>query len=198
MPEEQTSAQQAYREPPEGKEPPVWELDGHLAVRTGSRAPKVCLRCGSTRDVVRVPEVLTWVPKEHRVNRALWGTLFGALGGAIAGAMEDRHRKWAKLDVPICAACQVRRRSARWYALLAAIAFGILMFYVFQSARALGIWLVLGLLVGGVLGLVVIVRVLASRWKTEPERIEDGFVVFRVSERVMEAMLSRTQKRARK
>lgn len=167
-----------YAPPKHDQEPPRGEAT--LFVRRDERLPEICVKCARTGDLMH--RAHTFVTQPQRKNAVMLGALFGALGGAIAGAAAARTQRTAKLDLPICGACNARWDNGRWLVfgglLLTAVA--VLFTFVVGQA-ALSAVARLGILFAG-LGAIIAASVLAKKGQLSALHIDDeGVVILGVS-----------------
>lgn len=92
--------------------PPLPALrEGELVVvPQGTSFPKICVKCGSRRDLVFRTNRFAFARQPSTGKRFMWGVMFGALGGAIAAAQSTEY---ATFTLPLCPRCNARWTDAR-------------------------------------------------------------------------------------
>ncbi|CAN5390539.1 hypothetical protein BH09MYX1_BH09MYX1_41550 [soil metagenome] len=96
--------------PPPASPPLPAFVDGELLVLAREASfPKVCVKCGSRRELLFREHRFAFAQKPTMGKRVLWSVMFGALGGAIAQA---RATEYARFTLPICPRCNTRWTDA--------------------------------------------------------------------------------------
>lgn len=79
-------------------------------VPQGTSFPKICVKCGSKRDLLFRTNRFAFARQPSTGKRLAWGMMFGALGGAIAAAQSTEY---ATFTLPICPRCNARWTDAK-------------------------------------------------------------------------------------